>query len=292
MNDRITPAHRLRKLIEGDKLVVAPGAFSPLVARVIEETGFPAVYASGAGIAGGIYGLPDTGLVTMTETVDVVRNMAMAVDIPIVCDADTGFGNAINVRRTVRELEMAGVAGLHIEDQLTPKKCGFFTGHTLVSTEEMCQRIHAALEARLNPDTVIIARTEGVAARNLDESITRARAYAAAGADMVFVNGVTSVEDARRIAAEVSGPLLYNVSSSGKSPHLHESAIQDMGYRMAIYPVHTLFFALHEIRRLLNDLKKEGTVAPWLDRMIDFEEWKRITGLPEVEELEKRYASE
>lgn len=292
MPEMTTPARRLRQMIESDELTVAPGAFSPIIARQIEECGFPAIYASGAAIAAGIYGMADTGLVTMTETVTAIRNMAMAVDIPIICDADTGFGNAINVRRTVRELEMAGVAGLHIEDQTMPKKCGFFTGHTLVSTEEMCQRIRAALEARNNPDTVIIARTEAIAAKNMDESIARAKAYAKAGADMIFVNGVTSVEDAKRIAAEVPGPLLYNVSTSGKTPHLHEDVIRDMGYSLAIYPAHTLFFALHEIRKLLIDLKQQGTIAPWLDRMIDFEEWKRVTGVPEIEALEKRYASE
>ena len=292
MLEMTSPARRLRRLLEGDNLVVAPGAFSPIVAKLVEESGFPAVYVTGAGVAAAIYGMPDTGLVTMTEAVDAARNMAMAVDIPVIFDADTGFGNAISVRRTVRELEMAGVAGLHIEDQITPKKCGFFTGHTLVSIDEMCQRIRAALDARRNPDTVIIARTEALAAKDMDESIARAKAYMDAGADMMFVNGVTREEDARRIAAEVPGPKLYNVSTSGKTPHLHEDIIKEMGYRMVIYPAHTLFFALHGIRDLLTSLKEAGTIAPWLDRMIDFDEWQRVTGVREIEDLEKRYASD
>lgn len=292
MSEITSPARRLRRLLEGDDLVVAPGAFSPIVAKLVEESGFPVVYVTGAGIAAAIYGMPDTGLVTMTESVDAARNIAMLVDIPVICDADTGFGNAINVRRTVRELEMAGIAGLHIEDQVVPKKCGFFTGQVLVSIDEMCQRVHAALEARRDPDTVIIARTEALAAKDMDESIARAKAYVEAGADMIFVNGVTREEDARRIAAEVPGPKLYNVSTSGKTPHLHQDVIKQMGYRLVIYPAHTLFFALHEIRGLLANLKEAGTIAPWLDRMIDFDEWQRVTGVPEIEELEKRYASD
>jgi 2-methylisocitrate lyase-like PEP mutase family enzyme len=187
---------------------------------------------------------------------------------------------------------MAGVSGLHIEDQVVPKKCGFFTGHALVSIDEMCQRVRAALEARRNPDTVIIARTEALAAKDMDESIERAKAYMAAGADMIFVNGVTREEDARRIAAEVPGSKLYNVSTSGRTPHLHEDVIKEMGYRLVIYPAHTLFFALHEIRGLLTSLKEAGTIAPSLGRMIDFDEWQRVTGVPEIEALEKRYSSE
>ena len=291
MPAELTHARRLRQLLEGDDIVMAPGVFSPIVARLVAEAGFPACYLSGAGIAAGMYGQPDVGLVTQTETVNAARYCVDTGAIPVICDADTGFGNPLNIRRTVRDLENAGVAALHIEDQAFPKKCGFFEGHTLISTEEMVQNIRAALDARHDPDLLIIARTERKPARNLDESIGRARAYREAGADMTFVNGVTRVEDVERIAHEVPGPHLYNVSSSGQTPHLHIDRLRDLGFRIVIYPAHSLFFALHGIQAMLADLRKSGTIEPWLDRMISFGEWQRLTRVPETEALERRYGS-
>jgi 2-methylisocitrate lyase-like PEP mutase family enzyme len=291
MPAEMTHARRLRQLLEGDAIVMAPGVFSPIVARLVAEAGFPACYLSGAGIAAGMYGQPDVGLVTQTETVNAARYCVDTGAIPVICDADTGFGNPLNIQRTVRDLENAGVAALHIEDQAFPKKCGFFEGHTLISSEEMVQNIRAALDARGDPDTLIIARTERKPARDLDESIARARAYREAGADMTFVNGVTRVEDVERIAREVPGPHLYNVSSSGQTPHLHTDRLRELGFRIVIYPAHALFFALHGIQAMLGDLRKSGTIEPWLDRMISFGEWQRLTRVPETEALERRYGS-
>lgn len=291
MSDLTTPARRLRDLLASGELVVAPGAFNPIVARQIEEAGFPAVYLTGAGIAAGIYGLPDTGQITMTELVEAARNVVATIGIPVICDADCGFGNPLNVRRTVQQFEAAGVAAMHIEDQAFPKKCGFFEGHMLISIKDMVYRLEAALEARRDPDFMIIARIESKGANGIEETIERARAYVEAGADMTFVNGVTSEADAVRIGKEVSGLKLYNVSTSGKTPHLHEDRIRELGYSLAIYPAHTLFLALHGIREMLGDLREQHTLVPWLDRMIDFSEWKRVTGVPEVEALERRYGS-
>ena len=270
---------------------MAPGVFSPIVARLVAEAGFPAAYLSGAGVAAGLYGQPDVGLVTQTELASAARYCVEAAGIPLICDADTGFGNAINVRRTVRELEAAGVAAVHIEDQAFPKKCGFFAGHTLVAPEEMVQWVRAALEARRDPDLLIIARTEALAAKDMDETIRRACAYREAGADMTFVNGLVRVEDVERVVREIPGPHLYNVSTSGKTPHLHVDRLRELGFRLVIYPAHTLFFALHGIRGMLSDLKARGTIEPWLDRMISFDEWQRITGVGEVEALERRYSA-
>ena len=291
MSDLITPARRLRDMLASDELVVAPGAFSPIVARQIEEAGFSAVYLTGAGIAAGIYGLPDTGQITMTEIVEAARNVVATINIPVICDADCGFGNPLNVRRTVQHLEAAGVAAMHIEDQAFPKKCGFFEGHVLISIEDMVHRLNAARDARRDPDFMIIARIESMGASGIEETLERAQAYVEAGADMTFVNGVTSEADAVRIGEEVPGLKLYNVSTSGQTPHLHEDKIRELGYSLAIYPAHTLFFALHGIREMLDDLKQKHTIAPWLDRMIDFTEWKRVTGVPEVEAMERRYGS-
>lgn len=292
MPSEITHARRLRQLLQQDRVVMAPGVFSPIVARLVAEAGFPACYLSGAGVAAGMYGQPDVGLVTQTETVQAARYCVETGAIPLICDADTGFGNALNIARTVRELEQAGVAALHIEDQAFPKKCGFFEGHTLISVAEMTQNIRAALQSRRDPDLLIIARTERKPARDLDESIARARAYREAGADMTFVNGVTRVEDVERIAREVPGPHLYNVSSSGQSPHLHVDRLQELGFRIAIYPAHALFFALQGIQGMLADLRTTGTIEPWLDRMISFGEWQRLTRVPEAEAMERRFSSD
>ena len=292
MPEMISPAGALRKLLDGEDVVMAPGAFSPIVARLVAEAGFSAVYLTGAGIAAGLYGQPDVGLVTLSEVVAAARYTVESAGIPVICDADTGFGNPINVRRTVMELESAGVAALHIEDQTFPKKCGYFTGHTLVSPTDMTQRIQAAVDARRDPDLLLIARTEMLGARDLDETIARAQAYREAGADMIFVNGMRTEEEGIRVAKEVPGLLLYNVSSSGQAPHLHVSRLKELGYRLVIYPAHTLFFAIHGIKELLTDLKRDGDISSWLDQMIDFQEWQRLTEVPQIEDLERRYSGQ
>ena len=287
----ITPARRLRQLLVGDDIVMAPGAFSPIAARLVAEAGFPAVYLSGAGVSAALYGQPDVGTLTLTELADAARRMVEAAGIPLICDADTGFGNVINVRRTVQELEAAGVAAVHLEDQAFPKKCGYFEGHVLVEPAEMVQRIRAALEARRDADTLIIARTEALGARHIDETIDRACAYVEAGAGMIFVNGLLHEADVVRVAREIPGPQLYNVSTSGKTPHLHVSRLKELGFKMVIYPAHSLFLALRGIQQMLAGLKAEGTIAPWLEQMIDFEEWRRLTGVLEIEALERRYGA-
>ena len=278
----LTPGRKLRALLAGSDIAMAPGTFSPLVAKMIQQAGFPAMYLTGAGVSGGVYGLPDVGLVTMTELVNTARACTESADIPLICDADTGFGNAINVRRCIRELEAAGVAAIHIEDQEFPKKCGYFSGHTLTSIAEMNQRLHAALDARRDADTMIIARVEAAGASGMDEVIERGCAYQAAGAEMIFVNGLTTEAQVIRVAAEIPGPLLYNVSTSGKAPHLHIDRLRELGYRLAIYPAHSLFLALHGIGRMLAGLKQNGSIAPYLD----------LTGVPDIEALERRYAGE
>lgn len=282
-------ARRLRELLSETGPVTAPGIFSPIVGRLVAEAGFPAAYLSGAGIAGGIYGQPDVGLVTGTELVDAARRMVECSGLPLICDADTGFGGVLNVRRTVRDLEAAGVAAIHIEDQRFPRRCGFLGGHDLVSANEMIDRIHSALDARRDPATVIIARTEMFGKKDLGDVIERATRYGEAGADLIFCNGVTTVEQAEQLARAIPWPQLYNVSSSGRTPHLDIARLNELGYRIVIYPVHALFVAIRSIQEMLADLKSSGTVAPWLDRMIDFGEWKRLTGVDEAEAIERRY---
>ncbi|MGA1326123.1 MAG: isocitrate lyase/PEP mutase family protein [Rubrivivax sp.] len=281
---------RLRKLVAAGGPVVVPGVFAPLVGRLAAEAGFQAVYLTGAGVAGGAYGLPDLGVVTQTELVDVARRTVEACGLPLICDADTGFGGVLNVRRTVRDLEAAGVAALHLEDQQFPRRCGFLGGHELVAADEMVVRLRVALEARRSEDTMIIARTEMFGASGLDETIERANRYLEAGADMVFCNGVTTETQAERLARAIPGPQIYNVSTSGLSPHLGTDRLRELGYRVVIFPAHALFLALRQIQAMFADLHQHGTLAPWLDRMVDFNEWKRLSGIRESEALEQRYA--
>jgi 2-methylisocitrate lyase-like PEP mutase family enzyme len=187
------------------------------------------------------------------------------------------------------ELERAGVAGLHIEDQEFPKRCGYLQGFTLVTAEEMVSRIKAAVDARIDPDVLIIARTEALGAANLAETIERGCRYRQAGADMVFVNGILREEDAEILGRDIPGPHLYNVSTSGRTPHLSGSRLKELGYSLIIYPAHSLLLALRSIRTMLESLRDEGTIVPWFDRMIDFDEWKRVTGILEMEAIERRY---
>lgn len=282
-------AARLRMALAGTGPVVAPGVFSPLVGRLAAEAGFKAIYLTGAGVSGGIYGQPDLGVITHSEMLDVARRTVDVAQLPLICDAETGYGGVLNVRRTVRDLEAAGVAALHLEDQQFPRRCGFVGGHQLVSIGEMVTRLKAALDARRDAQTIIIARTEMFGATNLEDTIERASRYLEAGADLVFCNGVTSEEQAVRLSREIRGPQLYNVSTSGLSPHLHTTRLQELGYRLVIYPAHALFMAVKQIESMFADLRDNGTIEPWLPRMVNFSEWKRVSGVTASEELERRY---
>lgn len=282
-------AARLRMALAGTGPVVAPGVFSPLVGRLAAEAGFKAIYLTGAGVSGGIYGQPDLGVITHSEMLDVARRTVDVAQLPLICDAETGYGGVLNVRRTVRDLEAAGVAALHLEDQQFPRRCGFVGGHQLVSIGEMVTRLKAALDARRDAQTIIIARTEMFGATNLEDTIERASRYLEAGADLVFCNGVTSEEQAVRLSREIRGPQLYNVSTSGLSPHLHTTRLQELGYRLVIYPAHALFMAVKQIESMFADLRDHGTIEPWLPRMVNFSEWKRVSGVTTSEELERRY---
>jgi 2-methylisocitrate lyase-like PEP mutase family enzyme len=282
-------AAELRHMLAQSQPVVAPGVFAPLIGKLAAEAGFKAIYFTGAGVSGGLYGLPDLGVVTLSELVDAARRTVEISNLPLICDADTGFGGPLNIRRTVRDLEAAGVAALHIEDQSFPRRCGFVGGHSLVDTDDMVTRLKIALDGRRNADTMIIARTEMFGASGTDETIERAGRYLEAGADMVFCNGVTTQEQAVTLGANISGPQLYNVSTSGMTPHIEPARLKELGYSLVIYPAHALFLALKQIAAMFNDLRDNGTIEPWLDRMVDFEEWKRVSGITDAEAIERRY---
>ena len=251
---RTNPRRQLRTLMHGPDIVVAPGAYDGGTAMLVQAAGFGAVYMTGAGVSA-TYGMPDYGLLTMSEMVERVGLMAEAVDIPLIADADTGYGNELNVTRTILAYEARGVAALHIEDQVSPKRCGHLAGKELVSQEEFLAKIRAAVAARRDPDLVIIARTDARAVSGLDEAVARVNAALKAGADMAFVEAVRSVEEAASVPHLVEGPCLLNMVGAGLTPVLDLQQAQQMGYRMAILPGVILGTMVARVMETLAELK-------------------------------------
>ncbi len=281
-----------RNLIRQDGIVVIPGAFCALVARIIENLGFPAAYMTGYGTSSAIIGKPDAGYVTMTEMVLNAKNIASSVQIPVISDADTGYGNAVNVTRTVKEFEQSGVVGIHLEDQTWPKKCGHVAGKRVIGTAEMVGKIKAGLDARTDQDFLIIARTDSRAVLGIKEAIDRANTYAAAGADMVFVDGPQSVDELRKIGKEVTAPLMVNMSEGGVTPLLNAKQLGDLGFKVVIFPSSPLLAATKNLIDLLKTLKTEGTTEKFLKEMLSLKEFHEFIGFPGVYELEKKYIPE
>ncbi len=257
---------RLRDLVS-DKTVPIPGAFNALVARAIERAGFEAVYVSGAGLSNAVFGLPDVGLVTLSEAVDHARRIVAAVTVPVVVDGDTGFGEAINTARTVAEMEAAGVSAVHFEDQVLPKKCGHLDGKVLIDPDAMAEKLRAACAARRDADFMIIARTDARGVTSFDDAVDRANRYLDAGADVIFPEAMQDADELAAFADKVKAPLLANMTEFGKTPLLSLDELSRMGYRMVIYPQTALRVALGSVTEMLTDLRRTGTQKAWLDRM-------------------------
>jgi methylisocitrate lyase len=283
------PTTQLRRLLQRPQILVAPGAADALSARLIERAGFDAVYATGAGISNALLGVPDIGLITMSEMVDQVRRIVEAVDIPIIADADTGYGNPLNVMRTVRVYEKAGVAALQIEDQVTPKRCGHFAGKEVVPASEMVQKIRAACEARTDPDLVIIARTDSLATHGFDEAIQRGRLYANAGADVIFVDAPTTPAQVESLPQQIPVPLLFNMTEGAKTPLFNHTQLQKLGYKIVIHPNLALRVALKATGEALAILRESGSSETLLPRMIDWDTRQQLVRLPEYDALEKKF---
>ncbi len=279
----------LRSLLARSNILMAPGATDAIHARMIQEAGFDAVYATGAGIANVHFGLPDIGLLTMTEMVEHIRRIADAVDVPVIADADTGYGNPLNVMRAVREFERAGVAAIQIEDQVSPKRCGHFDGKEVVSADEMVQKLRAAVAARQDPELVLIARTDALATHGFDEAVARGRLYAAHGADVVFVEAPTSAEQIARLPKEIRAPLLFNMTEGARSPEFGAAQLQQLGYQVVIFPNALLRISMRAVQESLAVLKSEGSSASLLPRMLSWEERQRIVRLREYEELDQEF---
>ena len=285
-------AARLRDLLDAGGTILAPGAFDPLAARLVEEAGFPAVYMTGFGTSAALLGRPDVGLLTMTEMVGNAGRIADCVDIPVIADADTGYGNPLNVIRTIAAYEAAGVAAVHIEDQVAPKKCGHMDGKLVIPAEEMAQKIRAAADARAQPEFVIIARTDARAVEGLAAALDRARLYRAAGADALFIEALVSEEEAAEAArAFPDVPLLFNWAEGGKTPPLSLGRLRQLGYRIVIFPISTLLAATAAMRQILREIATAGTPAAALPGLPSFGEFCDFIGLPDVRAAEQRYAA-
>ena len=282
---------RLRALLDSGQLIVAPGAFDPLSARLVEEAGFPAVYMTGFGTSAALIGRPDVGLLTMTEMAGNAGRIAACVDIPVIADADTGYGNPLNVIRTVGAYEAAGAAGIHIEDQVAPKKCGHLEGKLVIPAEEMAEKVRATVDARTQPEFVIIARTDARAVEGLERSIERGRIYREAGADVLFIEALTSEAEAEEVVKAFPGvPLLFNWAEGGTTPPISLDRVQELGYRIVIFPISTLLAATGAMRRILQEIARAGTPAAALHELPTFAEFVDFIGLAQVRKAEQRYA--
>jgi 2-methylisocitrate lyase-like PEP mutase family enzyme len=281
----------LRALLARPDAVLAPGAYDALSARIVEAAGFPAVYMTGYGSSAALLGQPDVGLLSMAEMVENARRIAQAVSVPVIADADTGYGNPLNVVRTVRAYEAAGVAGIHIEDQVAPKKCGHMAGKQVIPAEEMEQKLRAAIDARRDPGFLIIARTDARAVNGLEDALERGARYREAGADMLFIEAPESEAEVDAIAGRFLGvPLLYNWAESGRTPPLPLARIEALGYKLVIYPVTALFAAVRAMQRVMTALRRDGDSLAFQDALIGFDAFNAFIGLPAVRDLERRYA--
>ena len=287
-----SPSAALRSLIDRPEATIVVGAVNALSARLIERAGFECCFVTGAGLANAQFGLPDIGLVSATEVTEEAARICDAVDIPVIVDADTGFGGPLSVMRTVHLLEKAGAAGIQIEDQAMPKRCGHFAGQRLVEPEEMLSRINAVLSARRDPDLVLIARTDARSVVGIDEALSRARLYAEAGADVIFVEAPRTVEELRRIPAALEGtPTILNVVEGGKTPQLPLEELQAMGYRLILHANLLLRVMLKAGKDALAHLYERGTSIDLGQQILPWEQRQALVGLERFDDLENRLSS-
>ena len=283
---------RLRELLAAPGPLLAPGAYDALSARIVEAAGFGAVYMTGFGVAASLLGRPDVGLLTQTEMVDQARRIVQAVSIPVIADADTGYGNPINVMRTVQEYEQAGVAAIHLEDQVTPKRCGHMDGKELISAAEMVRKLEAAVAARQSPDFVIIARTDARAVEGLPAALERAQRYRDAGADILFVEAPQSAEEIATIAQHFSDvPLLFNWAI-GKTPPMPLERLRDLGFRLIIFPSTLLFAAFQTMQAVADQIHTDGSPIALVAQQPSFGTFTDFIGLPEIDALQIRFKAD
>ena len=281
------PGKALLEMLQQPEIIVAPGCYDVLSARLVEQAGFKAAFMTGYGAAGSILGQPDYGLMTMNEMLTVCANMTSVLNIPLIGDVDTGYGNPLNVYRTIKEFERAGVAAVHIEDQVFPKRCGHMENKAVIPVEEHVEKIKACMDAR--EDMLIIARTDARATHGINEAIDRILAYHEAGADIVYIDAPASVEELQMIGKKAKGFKFTNQTEYGKTPLLTTQELQDIGFDIVIFPVCTLFAATKNMQSVLADLKARNTTRESLAKMTTFSEYTNIVGMPALMEMEGKY---
>ncbi len=279
----------LKTLMSRRTAMIVPGVPNALFARIVDQLGYEAVYITGAGISNMHLGAPDVGLTTVTEVAEITSAIADATDLPLIVDADTGFGNSVNVVRTVRLLERAGACGIQLEDQVFPKRCGHFSGKEVISTDSMVQKIKAAVDTRRDGDLQIIARTDARAVESMESALERAQAYIEAGADATFVEAPTSFEELRLIPASLSVPQFANIVHGGKTPEPGHQALEDMGFSIVLYANAALQAAIHGVRNALEILKEDGRLDRASPGLAGFDERQRVVAKQEWDTLEDRY---
>jgi 2-methylisocitrate lyase-like PEP mutase family enzyme len=279
----------LRRLIDARNGLVVPGAYDGVSARLVERAGFPAVYMTGYGTSASRLGLPDLGYAGLAEMADHARNLAAAVNIPLIADADTGYGNALSVRRTVQAYEAAGVAALHIEDQVTPKRCGHLSGHQVIPRGEFAGKIRAAVDARTDRDLSIIARTDAISALDFDEALRRGEAAVKAGADVLFIEAPRDEKQVERVAQAFDVPLLYNYAPGGRSPLLPFARLRELRFAIILLPVDTLFVGVKAIADFLAEVHRRDDVLSLTERYIGFAEFNRLIGVADQMAMAERY---
>jgi carboxyvinyl-carboxyphosphonate phosphorylmutase len=285
---------QLKEMILAPDILVAPSAYDALSAKVIEKAGFPAVHMTGSGSSASLLGLPDMGFTTISEMATHAKNMVLAVDVPVFIDADSGYGNALNTWRTVRELEAAGIAGMHIEDQVTPKRCGHLEGKRIIPMEEMVGKIAAAVAARTDDDFQIIARTDANECVDYEEAVRRSNAYIEAGADCIFFEAPLSIQQLRQVRADIDAPLLANMVEGGKTPWLTAGELEDIGYDLVIYPLSGWMGAASVMQGLMEELKETGTTQGFWTRTglgMTFEELFEVFDYESIQSFEDRYVT-
>jgi 2-methylisocitrate lyase-like PEP mutase family enzyme len=283
--------HTLRQLVQQKRGLVVPGAYDGVSAKLVEQAGFPVVYMTGYGVSASRLGMPDMGFAGLAEMADHARNMAAAVSIPLIADADTGYGNALNVRRAVQLYEGAAVAALHLEDQQLPKRCGHLAGKLVVPAEEFAAKIRAAVETRTDPDFLVIARTDAIAVSGFDDALRRAELAVKAGADVLFVEAPTTEEQIERVARAFDTPLLFNYAPGGRSPLLPFSRLRELGYAIILLPVDTLFVAVRAVQAFLREVRERDGALPFQDRYVPFREFNELIGVTEQFALGEKYSA-
>ena len=283
---------QLRQLLREPDIIMAPGAYDCLTAKIIENAGFPAVYMTGAGTSVATLGYPDLALATMGEMVGNAADIAATVNVPVIADADTGYGGILNIQRTIKQYQRAGVAGVHIEDQEFPKRCGHLDNKRVIGIDEMVGKIRAAVDARTDEDFVIIVRTDALAVTGWDDTMRRCEAFTRAGADVLFVEAIRSAEEAEQVVASVELPLLYNFVETGKSPLFTAEELEELGFKIVIYPASALLTVSKVIEGLMAELKKKGTTSHLVDNMVTLQQCFELMGLLEMLATDESYSAE